>query len=174
MVPPRHRIQACFQPCTDLPPAPGLPPPGAPAESASESQGHADAVVLQLAGQHALVELVEVDQLDQVRELGGPIVQAEEHLPIILTLRRHKSGRRLGAAALPAGPGLGEARVRLGSAETQVGSAGQVGGHRAGGGRWGVGTGYCPVPGGHPGPEAVTGKRAELRSLPVTRVGLAR
>lgn len=70
----------------------GLRPPGhvgapQPPAARGESQGHADAVVLELAGQHPLVELVEVDELDQVGELGVPVVQAEEHLPLLLTLR---------------------------------------------------------------------------------------
>lgn len=42
-------------------------------------------MVLQLAGQNTFVELVEVDQLDQIGELGVPIIQSEECLPIILT-----------------------------------------------------------------------------------------
>lgn len=46
--------------------------------------------MLQLAGQNTFVELVEVDQLDQVGELGVPIIQSEECLPIILALQRHR------------------------------------------------------------------------------------
>lgn len=46
--------------------------------------------MLQLAGQNTFVELVEVDQLDQVGELGVPIIQSEEGLPIILALQRHR------------------------------------------------------------------------------------
>lgn len=46
--------------------------------------------MLQLAGQNTFVELVEVDQLDQVGELGVPIIQSEESLPIILALQRHR------------------------------------------------------------------------------------
>lgn len=48
-------------------------------------------MVLQLAGQNTSVELVEVDQLDQIRELGVPIIQSEESLPIVLALQRHKT-----------------------------------------------------------------------------------
>lgn len=47
--------------------------------------------MLQLAGQDAFVELVEVDQLNQIRELGVPIIQSEEGLPIILALRTQKT-----------------------------------------------------------------------------------
>lgn len=46
--------------------------------------------MLQLAGQDAFVELVEVDQLNQIRELGVPIIQSEEGLPIILALLRDR------------------------------------------------------------------------------------
>lgn len=41
-------------------------------------------MVLQLAGQNTLVELVEINQLDQVGELGVSVIQGEECLPIIL------------------------------------------------------------------------------------------
>lgn len=40
--------------------------------------------MLQLAGQNTSVELVEVDQLDQIRELGVSIIQSEESLAVIL------------------------------------------------------------------------------------------
>lgn len=46
--------------------------------------------MFQLAGQNTFVELVEVDQLDQIGELGVPIIQSEEGLPIILTLWGHR------------------------------------------------------------------------------------
>jgi hypothetical protein len=47
-------------------------------------------VVLQFARQDSFVELVKVNQLDQVRELGVPVVQAEKRLSIVLALERHK------------------------------------------------------------------------------------
>lgn len=50
------------------------------------SQGHGGAGVFELAGQHASVELVELHQVDQVGELGGAVVQAEEHLAVLLAL----------------------------------------------------------------------------------------
>lgn len=51
------------------------------------SQGHSGAGVFELAGQHSSVELVEVHQVDQVCELGGAVVQTEEHLTVLLALR---------------------------------------------------------------------------------------
>lgn len=51
------------------------------------SQGHGGAGVFELAGQHSSIELVELHQVDQVSELGGAVVQAEEHLAVLLTLR---------------------------------------------------------------------------------------
>lgn len=115
-------------------------------------QGHTDAVVLQLAGQHALVELVEVDQLDQVGELGVPVVQAEEDLPVVLALWRQKVPA-VGAVALPAGArrtarqSLGP---RLGSAGTLERSAGQAAG-------WGLGRSEPPPPRGDGHPLGVWG-----------------
>lgn len=50
------------------------------------SQGHCGAGVFELAGQHASVELVELHQVDQVAELGGAVVKAEEDLAVLLTL----------------------------------------------------------------------------------------
>lgn len=50
------------------------------------SQGHGGAWVFELAGQHSSVELVELHQVDQVGELGGAVVQAEEHLTVLFTL----------------------------------------------------------------------------------------
>lgn len=51
------------------------------------SQGHSGAGVFELAGQHSSVELVELHQVDQVSELGGAVVEAEEHLAVLLALR---------------------------------------------------------------------------------------
>lgn len=50
------------------------------------SQGHSGAGVFELAGQHSSVELVELHQVDQVGELGGAVVEAEEHLAVLLAL----------------------------------------------------------------------------------------
>lgn len=49
------------------------------------SQGHSGARVFELAGQHSSVELVELHQMDQVCELGGAVVETEEHLTILFT-----------------------------------------------------------------------------------------
>lgn len=46
--------------------------------------------MLQFARQHSFVELVEVDQLNQIREFGVPVVQSEEGLPFVLELEGHK------------------------------------------------------------------------------------
>lgn len=53
---------------------------------AGVSQGHGGAGVFELAGQHSSVQLVELHQVDQVGELGGAVVEAEEHLAVLLTL----------------------------------------------------------------------------------------
>lgn len=53
---------------------------------AGVSQGHGGAWVFELAGQHSSVELVELHQVDQVGELGGAVVEAEEHLAVLLAL----------------------------------------------------------------------------------------
>lgn len=53
---------------------------------AGVSQGHSGAGVFELAGQHSSVELVELHQVDQVGELGGAVVEAEEHLAVLLAL----------------------------------------------------------------------------------------
>lgn len=53
---------------------------------AGVSQGHGGAGVFELAGQHSSVQLVELHQVDQVGELGGAVVQAEEHLAVLLAL----------------------------------------------------------------------------------------
>lgn len=50
------------------------------------SQGHGGAGVLELAGKNAPVELVELHQVDQIRELGGTVIEREEHLTVLLTL----------------------------------------------------------------------------------------
>lgn len=50
------------------------------------SQGHSSAGVFEFAGQHPSVELVELHQVDQVCELGGAIIQTEQHLTFLLTL----------------------------------------------------------------------------------------
>lgn len=50
------------------------------------SQGHSGTGVFELAGQHSSVELVKLHQMDQVGELGGAVVKAEEHLTVLLTL----------------------------------------------------------------------------------------
>lgn len=50
------------------------------------SQGHGGAGVFELAGQHSSVELVKLHQVDQVGELGGAVVEAEEHLTVLLAL----------------------------------------------------------------------------------------
>lgn len=42
--------------------------------------------MFELAGQHSSVQLVELHQVDQVGELGGAVVQAEEHLAVLLAL----------------------------------------------------------------------------------------
>lgn len=60
------------------------------------SQGHGGAGVFELAGQHSSVELVKLHQMDQVGELGGAVVEAEEHLTIVLTL----SGRARGGGEM--------------------------------------------------------------------------
>lgn len=112
------------------PPPPSLPaeaglrsqvartPPRPPREPRGKSQGHADAVVFQLARQDPLVELVEVDKLDQVREFGVPIIEAEEHLPVILALRDTRTLAGLEATPQrqnrePGQHGLGLPAVRL-------------------------------------------------------------
>ena len=46
--------------------------------------------MLQSARQDPFVQLVKVNKLDQVREFGVPVVKAEEGLPVILALERHK------------------------------------------------------------------------------------
>lgn len=53
---------------------------------AGVSQGHSGAGVFELAGQHSSVQLVELHQVDQVGELGGAVVEAEEHLAVLLAL----------------------------------------------------------------------------------------
>lgn len=53
---------------------------------AGASQGHGGAGVLELAGQHSSVELVKLHQVDQVGEFCGAVVQAEEHLTVVLAL----------------------------------------------------------------------------------------
>lgn len=58
----------------------------------------------QFARQDSFVELVEVHELDQVGELGVPVVKAEVDLPVILALwghenTHHVSGRPSGNAA---------------------------------------------------------------------------
>lgn len=53
---------------------------------AGVSQGHGGARVFELAGQHPSVELVELHQVDQVGELCGAVVEAEEHLTVLLAL----------------------------------------------------------------------------------------
>lgn len=58
------------------------------------SQGHGGAGVFELAGQHSSVELVKLHQVDQVGELGGTVVEAEEHLTVLLTLYTRARGRR--------------------------------------------------------------------------------
>lgn len=54
------------------------------------SQGHGGAGVLELAGQHSPVELVKLHQVDQVGEFCGAVVQAKEHLTVILALLKTK------------------------------------------------------------------------------------
>lgn len=49
------------------------------------SQGHSGARVFELAGQHSSVELVKLHQVDQVCELGGAVVEAEENLTVLFT-----------------------------------------------------------------------------------------
>lgn len=49
------------------------------------SQGHSGAGVFELAGEHSSVELVELHQVDQVGELGGTVIEAEEHLTVLFT-----------------------------------------------------------------------------------------
>lgn len=62
---------------------------------AGMSQGHGGAGVLKLAGQHSPVELVKLHQVDQVGEFRGAVIQAEEHLAVILALwKRRKKGKR--------------------------------------------------------------------------------
>lgn len=51
------------------------------------SQGHGGAGVFELAGQHSSVELVKLHQMNQVRELCGAVIEAEEHLTVLLTLK---------------------------------------------------------------------------------------
>lgn len=63
------------------------------------SQGHSGAWVFELAGQHSSVKLVKLHQVDQVGELGGAVVEAEEHLTVLLTLQsriRRRRGDSLG------------------------------------------------------------------------------
>lgn len=55
------------------------------------SQGHSGAGVFELAGQHSSVELIELHQVDEVGELGGAVVEAEEHLTVLLTLTGRES-----------------------------------------------------------------------------------
>lgn len=50
------------------------------------SQGHSGAGVFELAGQHSSVKLIKLHQVDEVGELGGAVVEAEEHLTVFLTL----------------------------------------------------------------------------------------
>lgn len=50
------------------------------------SQGHGGAGVFELAGEHSSVELVKLHQVDQICELGGAVVEAEQHLTVLLTL----------------------------------------------------------------------------------------
>lgn len=50
------------------------------------SQGNSGAGMFELAGQHPSVQLVELHQVDQVGELGGAVVEAEEHLTVLLQL----------------------------------------------------------------------------------------
>lgn len=56
------------------------------------SQGHGGAGVFELAGQHSSVELVELHQVNQVGELCGTVVEAEEHLTVFFTLREQREG----------------------------------------------------------------------------------
>lgn len=51
--------------------------------------------MLEFARQDSFVQLVEVNELDQVRESGVPVVKAEEHLPIVLILRDTRTLTRL-------------------------------------------------------------------------------
>lgn len=55
---------------------------------AGVSQGHGGAGVLELAGQHSSVELVKLHQVDQVGEFCGAVIQAEEHLTVVLALKK--------------------------------------------------------------------------------------
>lgn len=78
------------------------------------SQGHSGAGVFELAGQHSSVELVELHQVDQVRELGGAVVEAEEHLAVFLTLQTRAGGRREDrspSCLKPLGDTVGKART---------------------------------------------------------------
>lgn len=43
--------------------------------------------MLEFAREDSSVELVELHQLDQVREFGGAVVKAEEHLTVLFTLK---------------------------------------------------------------------------------------
>lgn len=49
------------------------------------SQGHSGAWVFELAGQHSSVKLVKLHQVNQIGELGGAVVEAEEYLTVLLT-----------------------------------------------------------------------------------------
>lgn len=55
--------------------------------SPRRSQGDAAAVVLELAGQHAAVQLVEVHQLDQVGEARAAVVQAVQQAVLVVHLQ---------------------------------------------------------------------------------------
>lgn len=55
-------------------------------KGAGVSQGHSGAGVFELAGQHSAVELIKLHQVDQVGELGGAVVKAEEHLTFLFAL----------------------------------------------------------------------------------------
>lgn len=69
------------------------------------SQGDAAAVVLELAGQHAAVQLVEVHQLDQVGEARAAVVQAVQQAVLVV----HLQGGRT-AAHVSSPPGRSDER----------------------------------------------------------------
>ena len=62
--------------------------PGSPG-----SQGDPGTVVLELAGQHAAVQLIKLHQLDQVCELCVTLVQAVEQVAFIVHLHAHHTQR---------------------------------------------------------------------------------
>lgn len=65
------------------------------------SERHAGAVVPQLAGQDAAVDLVELHELDEVGEAGLPVVHGEVEPSLLLALPGRRSSGLVGVPPKP-------------------------------------------------------------------------